>query len=204
MAAVDDTPTDPFLVFRGDDGRQRLVSLHAGLRRVTIGRGPGNDIPLGWDTAVSRVHAELEKLPGGWTVVDDGLSRTGTWVNGERIVGRHRLRDGDAVQVGQTVLAIRVPSAKARRSAAGGERAAGPELTPTQRRVLEALCRPYKESEFAVPATDQQIAEELFVSRDAVRAHVRALVAAFGLGDVPAAQRRAALATRAIQLAVVR
>ena len=30
-----------------------------------------------------------------WTVVDDGLSRNGTYVNGERIHGRRRLVDGD-------------------------------------------------------------------------------------------------------------
>ena len=38
-------------------------------------------------------------------------------------------------------------------------------LSTTQRRVLVALCRPYKgRSGFASPATDEQIAEELFLS----------------------------------------
>ena len=208
MATLDDTPPAPdaAVVFSGPDGRRRSLTLHAGLRRVTIGRGPGNDIPLGWDTDASRLHAELERLGADWTLVDDGVSRIGTLLNGERIAGRQRLRDGDRVQVGKTVLTISIPKphGKGSRGAAARAKSAGPELSPTQRRVLEALCRPYKESEFATPATNQQIAEELFISSDAVKAHLRALFFAFGIEELPQARRRSALATRAIQLAVVR
>jgi pSer/pThr/pTyr-binding forkhead associated (FHA) protein len=195
---------DPFLVWRHESRGQRLFPLHPGLRRVTIGRGPSNDITLSWDTEVSRVHAELERLGGEWTVVDDGLSRNGTWVNGDRIGGRHRLRDGDVLQVGQTLFAFRVPEPGDSRptKAAGGR--ASPELTPAQRRVLEALCRPYKESEFATPATNQAIAEELFLSVDAVKAHLRALFGAFGIEELPQNQKRSHLAMRAMQLGIVR
>ena len=196
---------DPFIVLRGGDGRQQLFGLHAGLRRVTIGRGVSNDIALGWDTEVSRLHAELERLAGEWTVVDDGLSRNGTWLNGQRIAGRQRLRDGDVLQIGQTVLAMRVPGAEdSKPTVAAGGRGVVPDLTPAQRRVLEALCRPYKESEFATPATNQQIAEELFLSVDAVKAHLRALFGAFGVEDLPQNQKRSVLAMRALQLGVVR
>ncbi|HEV2062673.1 MAG TPA: FHA domain-containing protein, partial [Solirubrobacteraceae bacterium] len=190
---------DPFLVVGRHAGAPQLFSLHAGLRRVTIGRGPANDIPLTSDTSVSRVHAELERMGGVWTVVDDGLSRTGTWVNGTRIGGRHRLRDGDVLQVGGTQIAYRVPSRKKARRAQSA-----PELTPAQRRVLEALCRPYKESEFATPASNQAIGEELFLSVEAVQAHLRSLFAAFGLDELPHGQRRSSLAMRAMQLGIVR
>ena len=195
---------DPFLVWRTDAGGQQLFPLHPGLQRVTIGRGPANDVSLGWDTEVSRVHAELERLGGEWTLVDDGLSRNGTWINGERIAGRHRLRDGDVVQTGQTLFAFRVPRPGDSRptQAAGGS--AAPTLTPSQKRVLEALCRPYKESEFATPATNQAIAEELFLSIDAVKAHLRALFAAFGIEELPQNQKRSYLAMRAMQLGIVR
>src|SRR3712207_5954088 len=141
---------EPFLVYRGREGRRCLVTLHRGKSRVTIGRGPSNDVALGWDTEVSRLHAELEKLGGEWTLVDDGLSRNGTWLNGERVVNRQRLRDGDVIQCGQTLIAVRVPDPEdSRPTAAAGGQVAIPQLTPAQRRVLEALCRPYKETEFA-------------------------------------------------------
>jgi DNA-binding CsgD family transcriptional regulator len=196
---------DPFLVWRRDSGGQQLFALHPGLRRVTIGRGPANDIALGWDTEVSRVHAELERLGGEWTVADDGLSRNGTWVNGARIGGRHRLRDGDVLQVGQTLFAFRLPDSQdSRPTVAAGGSSAAPALTAAQQRVLEALCRPYKESEFATPATNQAIAEELFLSVDAVKAHLRALFTAFGIEELPQNQKRSYLAMRAMQLGLVR
>lgn len=195
---------DPFLVWRDADRQQQLLPLHAGLRRVTIGRGPSNDVALGWDTEVSRLHAELERLAGEWTVSDDGLSRNGTWLNGQRIGGRQRLRDGDVLQVGQTILAVRIPDVEDSRPTVAGGTTAVPQLTPAQQRVLAALCRPYKESEFATPATNQQIAEELFLSVDAVKAHLRALFAAFGLEDLPQNQKRSVLAMRALQLGLIR
>jgi pSer/pThr/pTyr-binding forkhead associated (FHA) protein len=195
---------EPFLVYRGREGRQCLVTLHRGKSRVTIGRGPSNDVALGWDTEVSRLHAELEKLGGEWTLVDDGLSRNGTWLNGERVVNRQRLRDGDVIQAGQTLIAVRVPAPEDSRPtvAAGGHGV--PKLTPSQKRVLEALCRPYKETEFATPATNQAIAEELFLSVDAVKAHLRALFTAFSIEDLPQNQKRSVLAMRAMQLGIVR
>src|SRR5918998_4584462 len=114
----------PFLVYRVSSGRQTLYTLHRGKSRVTIGRGPSNDVALGWDTEVSRLHAELEKLGAEWTLVDDGLSRNGTWLNGNRVGGRQRLRDGDVIQAGQTLIAVRIPKTDDSRPtvAAGGRR----------------------------------------------------------------------------------
>lgn len=196
----------PCILIRAPDGRQGLHTLHPGITRVTIGRGPGNDIALPGDADLSRLHAELECHGGGWSVVDEG-SRTGTWVNGRRITGRVRLRDGDVMQVGTTLLALRLPRSRSRASrltAAAGPAPGVPSLTAAQKRVLEALCRPYEESQFATPATDQQIAEELFLSADAVQAHVRGLCAAFGMDGRSRGQERSALAKRAIELGLVR
>src|SRR5205823_11020520 len=106
---------------------------------------------------------------------NEGRSRNGSSVNGERIDGRRRLRDGDVLRIGRTVLAFRVPDAADSRptmAATGGN--APPQLTPTQRKILLALCRPYKSGEFAAPATNGQIAAEVFLSVDAVKAHLRA------------------------------
>ena len=194
----------PFLVLRDGDGDQRLYVLEPSSTRVTVGRSAGNDVALVWDTEVSRLHAELERLGDEWTVSDDGLSRNGSFVNGQRISGRHRLRDGDVVRVGRTQIAYRVPeSPDSQPTVAAGSRAELPALSATQRAVLTALCRPYKTSELATPATNQQIADELYLSVDAVKAHLRTLFGFFGLQHLPQNQKRSYLAMRALQDGVV-
>lgn len=187
----------PFLVARTDDGHQVLATLPDREGRATIGRSEHNDVALAWDDEVSRLHAELERLGGEWTVADDGLSRNGTWVNGTRITGRTRLRDGDVVRVGRTALAFVDPASglsSPTATAAAGSRATPPELSGTQREILVALCRPYREGDFAVPATNAAIAGEVHLSVDAVKAHLRTLFARFGLDALPQNQKRAALA----------
>ena len=196
---------DPFLVFRDEHGAQHLEILDGHAGRVTIGRSPGNDVPLTWDSEVSRLHAELERLGDEWIVTDEGLSRNGSFVNGERIEARRRLRDGDVIRIGQTTLAFRIPDPADSRPTAVATGAAGapPQLTPTQRKILVALVRPYKHGEFAAPATNGQIAEEVFLSVDAVKAHLRALFQAFGLDHLAQNLKRAALAIRALQEGIV-
>ncbi|MDP2710873.1 MAG: FHA domain-containing protein [Solirubrobacteraceae bacterium] len=194
----------PFLVLRGGDGDQRLFVLEPAVTRVTIGRSAGNDVSLEWDTEVSRLHAELECLGDEWTVADDGLSRNGSFLNGQRISGRHRLRDGDVLRVGRTQIAYRVPeSPDSSPTAAAGSRPAMPSLSETQRSVLAALCRPYKDAELATPATNQQIADELYLSVDAVKAHLRTLFGYFGVAHLAQNQKRSYLAMRALQDGVV-
>jgi predicted component of type VI protein secretion system len=100
---------DPYLIYHDAHARQRVMSLSDTWDRVTIGRGMGADIALTWDQDVSRVHAELARLADDWTVIDDGLSRNGTFVNGERIEGRKRLLDGDELRCGETVLRFHAP-----------------------------------------------------------------------------------------------
>jgi pSer/pThr/pTyr-binding forkhead associated (FHA) protein len=194
----------PFLVLRDGDGAQRLFVLDSATERVAIGRSAGNDIALPWDTEVSRLHAELERLGDEWTAGDDGLSRNGSFVNGQRISGRHRLRDGDVLRVGRTQIAYRVPDASVSSpTAVAGSRPEIPTLSATQRAVLVALCRPYKDTELATPATNQQIAAELYLSVDAVKAHLRTLFGFFGVEHLPQNQKRSYLAMRALQDGVV-
>ena len=100
---------DPYLVYADAHDRQRVLSLPDTWERVTIGRGMGADVALTWDPDVSRVHAELARLADDWTVVDDGLSRNGTFVNGERVAGRRRLLDGDVLLCGDTRLSFHSP-----------------------------------------------------------------------------------------------
>ncbi len=55
------------------------------------------------DNTVSRRHAELTPDAGQWFIRDLG-SQNGTWVNGTRIEGRTRLRQGDQVRTGATLV----------------------------------------------------------------------------------------------------
>jgi hypothetical protein len=195
----------PFLVLRDGEGAQRIVTLPQGAARVaSIGRSTGNTVALPWDTEVSRLHAELERLGDEWTVSDDGLSRNGTFVNGQRISGRHRLRDGDVLRAGRTTIAYVVPEAPdSRPTQVAGGGGAAPSVSPAQRAVLVALARPLKDAAAATPATNQTIAAELFLSVDAVKAHLRAMFALFGLGDLPQNEKRSVLAARALQEGIV-
>jgi pSer/pThr/pTyr-binding forkhead associated (FHA) protein len=72
---------------------------------VTIGRDEGADLQLR-DKAVSRRHATL-RVEGETAVIEDLGSRNGTFVNGERVDDARRLREGDALQLGATVLEVR-------------------------------------------------------------------------------------------------
>jgi pSer/pThr/pTyr-binding forkhead associated (FHA) protein len=75
----------------------------------------------------------------GWAVADDGLSTNGTYVNGKRVGGRQRLRDGDRLRVGQTVLAYKAgATSRVKETVATGESPLPKDLTETQRRVLVA------------------------------------------------------------------
>lgn len=100
---------DPYLRFSDAQGRERVLSLPGDWDRVTVGRAMGADVALTWDEDASRIHAELVRLADDWVVADDGLSRNGTYVNGERIEGRRRLFDGDELRVGQTVISFHAP-----------------------------------------------------------------------------------------------
>lgn len=191
---------EPFLLLRDGDGRQRIVPL-AG-ERLSVGRGDANDLALSWDGEVSRLHAELERIAGQWTVSDDGLSRNGTFLAGSRIGGRARLRDGDLVRFGQTVVAFCDPAAEATADRTRiGEPA--PELTAAQRRLLIALARPFKHGGIATPASNRQIGEELHLSVDAVKAQLRALYAQLGIGELPQQQKRQRLVAVALERGLV-
>ena len=193
---------EPFLLYRDADG-QRIVFLGA-TERFSVGRDPGMELALD-DEQVSLLHAELERSGSQWTVTDDGLSRNGTFLNGERTSGRRRLRDGDELRFGETVVVFRDPAA-----ADAGSTAAAPEgpkvkqVTDSQRKILVALCRPFKDgSPYATPATNQQIADEVFLSVDAVKGHLRVLFERFEIGDLPQNQKRLRLAELALRGGVI-
>ena len=196
----------PFLVYRDRHDRQVIVELGGERERVVIGRRSASDVALVWDPEVSRMHAALERIGRDWVLCDEGLSHNGTWVNGERLHGRRTLRDGDMVAVGDTRIAFCAPAAEssAEHTRTAAEAARPPAVTPAQRRVLLALCRPLGGGAYGVPASNRAIADELTVTVDTVKGTLSRLFEAFDLAAVPQNQKRAALARRALESGLVR
>jgi pSer/pThr/pTyr-binding forkhead associated (FHA) protein len=162
---------------------------------VTIGRAADANVALTADSQVSRAHAVLERVGEEWTLVDDGLSRNGSFVNAARVLARQRLADRDRLCFGETEVVYRAPmKPTGTRTAPVLDRTASMPLSPMQRRVLVALCRPVQDHEAAIPATNREIADEVFLSVDAVKAHLRVLFERFGLSALPQNEKRARLA----------
>jgi hypothetical protein len=193
----------PFLAFRNAEAELDLVELEGD--RIVIGRDAGNDLVLPWDVEVSRVHAMLERLAGAWTVVDDDLSRNGTFVNGQRVRGRRRLNDNDILRVGATELVYRNPLDEAGETVRGAGNAATAGVTPSQQRVLVALCRPLLASDGpgATPPSNAELASSVGISTEAVRSHLKTLFKVFEIPDLPQNRKRAELARRALAAGVV-
>jgi hypothetical protein len=193
-------------VYRDAGGAQQIHALSHGQSSLTLGRDPENELAFEWDAEASRLHAQLARLGGQWTIADDGLSSNGTFVNGERLTGQRRLRDGDVIVCGTTAVAFRwqrpgEEDNETRRPVARNE---VPELSPAQKRVLIALCRPLKSGGgHILPASNQQIADELVVSVDAVKASLRLLFEKFAVEDLPHNHKRIRLADLALMSGVI-
>jgi predicted component of type VI protein secretion system len=195
----------PFLVFRDGAGAQQIVVVDEGTSALWVGRGDSADLRLDWDEEVSALHAQIEVVRDECTLLDDGLSRNGSFVGEERVDGRRRLRDGDTLRFGRTRVLYRRPGEAApEATAVAGEAPAAATVSPGQRRVLLALCRPFKDqAPFATPATNQAIADELHLSVDAVKTHMRALFEKLGVENLPQNRKRVALVERALQSGAV-
>lgn len=88
-----------------DKGHRSLRGLHVDiLGPVVIGRSPSCDIVVD-EPYVSSSHARLS-LQGPALVVEDMGSTNGTLVNGHAIDRPVTLREGDEVQVGDTIMRV--------------------------------------------------------------------------------------------------
>jgi pSer/pThr/pTyr-binding forkhead associated (FHA) protein len=196
-------PAEPYLSRWGAQAEQRRWPLEAVV--VTIGRESSADVVIDGDLLVSRLHSTLERVAGAWTIVDNGLSRNGTFVNGHRVSGRVQLHDRDQIRVGGTVLTFCAPAEiDGLHTLVGEPLPTATRPTPAQHAVLIALCRPYKDDRaYATPATNQQIADELCLSLDAVKTHLRTLFHKLGIDDLPQNQKRVRLVEMALRYGLV-
>ena len=72
---------------------------------VVIGRSEEADVYLD-DPYASTFHMRLTMDEGTMTLADLGTTN-GTYVNGRRVITPIRLRTGDSVQVGKTIMEVR-------------------------------------------------------------------------------------------------
>ncbi|WP_372787748.1 FHA domain-containing protein [Paraconexibacter sp.] len=193
----------PFLAYRDGFGDLRIVPI-TDAQQVTIGRATDNDVVIDGDQQVSRVHAVLEHIGGTWALRDDGLSRNGSFVGGERVLHRQRLVDDDMLRVGGTAILFRCPPPVTADSTLATSRASAARLTEAERRVLVALCRPLLGPDTSAgPASNREIAAELVLSLSGVKSHLRSLSAKLAVGDLPQNRKRAHLARRALEAGIV-
>lgn len=200
------TAGGPLLLYRDPTGRERHFALDDDAETVSIGRRAETDLSLPWDPEVSRLHAELFRRGGEWTVRDDGLSQNGTYVNGLRLQGARRLRHGDLMTVGRTTLTF-----CSEEGAFGDVTLVSSGQTPLwafsdqQQRILRALCRPLLgDGEGVIPATDEEVAGWLELPLKVVTTELDHFGRAFGINEIPPAERRAEIALLALRSGLVR
>ncbi|MBB6170016.1 pSer/pThr/pTyr-binding forkhead associated (FHA) protein [Nocardiopsis mwathae] len=168
---------------------------------TTVGRGEGADIHLS-DPSVSQLHAELVRRGPYVYVVDLGLSRNGTRVNG-RPIARRVLEEGDVVTFGTSRCKVGGLPREELHPDVELRKGATPELTRRELDVLTSLCRPALSDEaFVSPATAREIAEDLVVTEAAVKQHLLRLYQKFRIPEGP--NRRTRLANEVVALGLVR
>jgi pSer/pThr/pTyr-binding forkhead associated (FHA) protein len=89
----------PRLVIKFGQKLERVIELD--VQKLVIGRGTESDLVIDSEL-VSRTHCHL-RLVGDGYVVEDLHSKSGTFVNGERIEA-HILQKGDAIELGKYTL----------------------------------------------------------------------------------------------------
>ncbi len=88
------------------NGRQEGHSYLLGTRRSILGLDERAEVGLFGDPAIARKHAEIEATGGGFVLRDHDLKGR-TKLNGKVVTGTEPLRDGDRIELGQTLLIFR-------------------------------------------------------------------------------------------------
>jgi len=73
---------------------------------ISMGRGEDNDVRIDFDARVSRVHCRLYEQERKF-YVEDLESTTGTWINGQRVVGR-RLLGHEELRLGSQLFFVQI------------------------------------------------------------------------------------------------
>ena len=87
-------------------GKSRMVEIPEN-SVLSLGRLESSDIVLN-DMAVSRRHATIFSN-GGECFIEDNASTAGTWVNGEKILGRRKISNSDKIKIGSFEITVSMP-----------------------------------------------------------------------------------------------
>lgn len=90
----------PYLILQQKDTQPKVFEITKSL--TILGRRPTNDVFL-TDQKVSRDHAKIIALEDGDYEIQDVGAKHPITVNG-RVISRHRLRDGDRIRLGDSIL----------------------------------------------------------------------------------------------------
>ena len=194
---------EPFLVYRDGDGMQRLLcSTRArdGGRSAASPRATSRSPGTRRSPARTPTSSAAARSGRSSTTAAPGTapSSTGSALHGSRV-----LHHGDVIAVGRTQIEYCAPLPDGVGSTVAAGRPGAPRLSPAQRRVLVALCRPFAESRFAAPPSNRELAAALPVSVETVKFHLHALFSLFGLDALPQHRKRATLARQALEQGVV-
>ncbi|MEK6223165.1 MAG: FHA domain-containing protein, partial [Chloroflexota bacterium] len=129
--------------------------------QITMGRDPASDWVIDF-TAVSRNHAKITTQGDNHFIEDIGSSN-GTFVNGQKIEGRHLLNTGDVIGLGMSVkieyhgVEVETP--------APAKHATKPKAPPKEAAPVQSIGDDLKATAFGevVPEFDDSIPPELSV-----------------------------------------
>ena len=85
-----------WLKFKDENGDEQRMAVEDEL--FTVGRHSANDLTV-TDSRLSREHIRIERSDGEFFVSDSGSSN-GTTINGDKLTGPERLKDGDVLDLG--------------------------------------------------------------------------------------------------------
>lgn len=172
-----------------------IIELDSFGNRLAVRRAASDDEVL---TGDATPQARLGRIGDAWVASTSACSPGGVLLNDRRLRGSARLCDRDVLRVSGVMMAFHEVGGPG--SMAGSVGAAPPTVSAAERRVLEALARPWVASSgMTAPAANGEIAEELVLSVHTVKSHMRKLFEKFDLGDVPRSRKRTALADAALR-----
>ena len=144
------------LIIEDDEGRKTVIPVVRD--EITIGRNDANIVRL-TEKNVSRKHGRLLREAGHF-YIEDLDSFTGIRVNGEKIKGRHLVREGDLIQISEYDLSLQAgPDEKPE----GGGKGLGDdddEATLVRKQAQAAITGPHPRVPDTIPAPppDVQVA----------------------------------------------